>query len=147
MQEVLVICLFKSIAVDLGRKETNKHTKHFNCQRHFESQMNVRQWVHVLEYTTVHLIYFVSAGHELPYSIKMSHIREFAKRTEDNLNELEVQQILAEMNNNNRKYEFVLKHNKKSPKKHSIGMCPLTLCVQMDSSIWFSSPASLRCGP
>ena len=52
----------------------------------------------------------------------MSHIREYAKRSEDNLNELEVQQILTEMNNNNnRKYEFVLKHNKKSPKKHSIG--------------------------
>ena len=52
----------------------------------------------------------------------MSHIRDFAKRTEDNLNELEVQQILTEMNNNNRnKYEFVLKHNKKSPKKHSLG--------------------------
>ena len=53
----------------------------------------------------------------------MSHIRDYGKRSEDTLNEVEVQHILTEMNNNNnnRKYEFVLKHNKKSPKKHSLG--------------------------
>ncbi|XP_060599862.1 uncharacterized protein LOC132753416 isoform X2 [Ruditapes philippinarum] len=58
-------------------------------------------------------------GHELPYAIKLNQIRDFGKRTEDNLTELEIERIIKEMQANNRKYEFFLKH-KKSQKRHSL---------------------------
>lgn len=58
-------------------------------------------------------------GHELPYLIKLNHIRDFGKITDDTLKELEIQRIMEEMQNNNRKYEFFLKH-KKSQKRHSL---------------------------
>ncbi|KAL4233770.1 hypothetical protein ACF0H5_008448 [Mactra antiquata] len=58
-------------------------------------------------------------GHELPYAIKINHIRDYAKRTDDNITQLEIQRIMEEMENNNRKYEFFLKH-KKSQKRQSL---------------------------
>ncbi|XP_052808385.1 uncharacterized protein LOC128237152 isoform X3 [Mya arenaria] len=59
-------------------------------------------------------------GHELPYAIKLSHIRDFGnKRDQDSLTEPEIRRIMEEMQNNNRKYEFFLKH-KKSQKRQSI---------------------------
>jgi len=56
----------------------------------------------------------------LPYAIKLNHIRDFGKHTDDNVTELEIQRIMNEMQTNNKKYEFFLK-TKKSQKRHSLG--------------------------
>ncbi|KAK3593139.1 hypothetical protein CHS0354_018271 [Potamilus streckersoni] len=58
-------------------------------------------------------------GHELLYSIMLSHISDLAKANEEEtLSGKEIQKMIEE-NQGNRKLEFILKHTKKSPKKAS----------------------------
>ncbi|KAL3882113.1 hypothetical protein ACJMK2_028484 [Sinanodonta woodiana] len=58
-------------------------------------------------------------GHELPYSIMLSHISDLAKANEEEpLSGKEIQKMIEE-NQGNRKLEFYLKHSKKSLKKTS----------------------------
>ncbi|XP_052244356.1 uncharacterized protein LOC127853683 isoform X2 [Dreissena polymorpha] len=58
-------------------------------------------------------------GHELPYAIKMSQIRDFVKHKDFNMPPNEIQRIVEEMTENNHKNEFFLK-TKKSQKRHSL---------------------------
>lgn len=62
------------------------------------------------------------AGHETPFSIKVSHLREVARSrgTDDSMTLAQLSAVVGEGPASNFKCEFILKQ-KKSPKHHSQG--------------------------
>ena len=62
------------------------------------------------------------AGHETPFSIKVSHLRELARSrgVEENMTLAELSSVLGDEPPSAFKCEFILKQ-KKSPKHHSQG--------------------------